>query len=71
MGERGAGRQEQDLLKHFGMVSEEQLAVLLGVSRKTLQNRPIDKLPEFVKQGRRRLFPEAAVREFLRPRSAR
>lgn len=63
--------QERDLLKHFGMVSEEQLAVLLGVSRKTLQNRPADKLPEFVKQGRRRLFPEASVREFLRPRSAR
>lgn len=64
-------RQEQDLLKHFGYVSEEQLATLLGVTRKTLQNRPADKLPEFVKRGRRRLFPEESVREFLRPKSER
>lgn len=69
MAERTSSRQEKDLLKHFGMVSEEQLAILLGVTRKTLKNRPLDKLPEFVKQGRRRLFPEAAVREFLRPRA--
>lgn len=59
-------RQKQDLLKHFGLVTEDQLANLLGVKPKTLKNRPRDKLPRFIKQGHRRLFEEESVREFLR-----
>ena len=55
----------QNLLKHFGLVPEKDFAKLLGVSVKTLKNRPRDQLPEFVKAGRRRLFKEASVRAFL------
>lgn len=57
--------QEKELLKHFGLVTEEQLATLLGITVPSLRNRPRDKLPEFRKNGRRRLFVEASVREFL------
>ena len=58
---------EKDLLKHFGLITEEQLAALLGITVPTLRNKPRDKLPEFTKKGRRRLFWEASVREFLGP----
>lgn len=53
------------LLKQFGLVAEEDVAKLLGVSVKTLKNRRRDDLPEFVKAGRRRLFKEDSVKAYL------
>lgn len=58
-------RSDANLLKEFGLVSEESLAKLLGVKVKTLKNRPRDKLPEYVKKGHRRLFVAASVKAFL------
>lgn len=60
-------RQEQDLLKHFDKITVEQLAKLLGVTVKTLKNRPSADLPAFKKVGRRWLFDGESVRDFLRP----
>lgn len=62
---RRSPKQERVLLDKLGLVPEEDLAGALGVSVKTLKNRPKSKLPEFVKNGRRRLFKLASVREFL------
>jgi hypothetical protein len=47
---------------------EEDLAALLGMTVKSLKNRPRSDLPEFVKAGRRRLFKEASVRAHLEAR---
>lgn len=59
---------EQDMLKHFDKITEEQLATLLGVKVKTLRNRASADLPAFKKVSRgRRLFDGESVREFLRP----
>jgi hypothetical protein len=44
------------------------LAALLGMTVKSLKNRPRSDLPEFVKAGRRRLFKEASVRAHLEAR---
>jgi hypothetical protein len=52
-------------LKEFGLVPEEDLAAMLGVSVKTLKNRPRTKLPEFSKVGHRRLFKADSVREYI------
>jgi hypothetical protein len=46
-------------------MAEEDLAAILGVSVKTLKNRRREELPDFVKAGRRRLFVEESVRDFL------
>ena len=43
------------LLERFGLIPEEDLAKLLGVTVRTLQNRPRSNLPAFVKAGRRLL----------------
>lgn len=59
------------LLKEFGLVTEEDFAALLGVSVKTLKNRPRADLPEFVKAGRRRLFKADSVRAYLEARTVR
>lgn len=56
---------ERELLERFGLVAEEDVATLLGLSVKTLKNRPRSDLPAFVKSGRRRLFVEKSVREYL------
>jgi len=53
------------LLKQFGLVAEEDVAKLLGVSVKTLKNRRREDLPAFVKAGRRRLFKEDSVKAYL------
>lgn len=53
------------LLERFGLMAEEDFAAILGVSVRTLQNRRRDELPDFVKAGRRRLFVEESVRDFL------
>lgn len=56
---------DKELLDRFGLVTEESLARLLGVTVKTLKNRPRDDLPKFVKRSHRRLFLAASVKEFL------
>jgi predicted DNA-binding transcriptional regulator AlpA len=55
----------QQLLERFGLITEHDLAAMLGVTRGTLKNRARSELPEFVKVGRARLFKEASVREYL------
>jgi hypothetical protein len=59
-----------DLLERFGLITEEDLAALLGMTVKSLKNRARSDLPEFVKAGRRRLFKEASVRAHLEARTA-
>ncbi len=54
-----------DILQRLGYVSENELAELLGITVPSLRNRPRDKIPPFVKDGRRKLFKVDAVREFL------
>lgn len=56
---------EAELLQRFGLMTEDDLAKLLGVSVRTLQNRPRSNLPAFVKAGRRRLYKVEAVRAYL------
>jgi hypothetical protein len=53
------------MLEQFGLLADEDLAALLGLSVKSLKNRPRDQLPEIVKVGRRRFYKEASVREWL------
>lgn len=54
-----------DLLNRFGLVAEEDLAKLLGITVPTLKNKPRQELPDYVKIGRRRMFKEDSIREFL------
>jgi Helix-turn-helix domain len=56
------------LLERFGLVTEEGFAALLGISVKTLRNRSRFHLPAYVKAGRRRLYVEESVRQFLKQR---
>lgn len=56
------------LMERLGLIPEEDLAAMLGVTVKTLKNRPRSDLPEYVKAGRRRLFVEESVREYLNAR---
>jgi hypothetical protein len=58
-------RSNREMLEQFGLLADEDLAALLGLTVKSLQNRPRDRLPEIVKVGRRRFFKEASVREWL------
>lgn len=58
-------KNESDTLQRFGLVSEQDVAILLGVTVESLRNRPLDRMPAFFKSGRRRLFREEAVREFI------
>jgi excisionase family DNA binding protein len=62
---------DAQLLKRFGMLTEEDVAKLLGITVKTLKNRPRADIPEFVKAGRRRLFKEEAVRDYLEAHTVR
>jgi DNA-binding transcriptional regulator YiaG len=56
------------LLTQFGLMTEERLAVLLGVAVKTLQNREQGDLPPFTKTGNERLYYKDDVAEYLRKR---
>lgn len=58
-------KKEPDVLQRFGLVSEQDVAALLGMTVESLRNRPLEQLPAFFKSGRRRLFKEDAVREFI------
>ena len=50
---------------------EEVLAEMLGVTVKTLKNRPRSDLPEFAKVGHRRLFKADSVREYFERHTVR
>jgi hypothetical protein len=54
------------MLAEFGLMSETDLATLLGVQVKTLRNRPFSELPDFTTAGRERLYYRASVALFLR-----
>jgi hypothetical protein len=58
--------ERQRLLDKFDMITEEDLAVLLDVTVKTLKNRDQRELPAFSKVGNKRLFFRADVIKFLR-----
>lgn len=58
-------KEPKDLLQRLGYIPEDELANLLGISVRTLKNRPLSNQPAYVKAGRRRLYEEASVREFL------
>jgi phage terminase Nu1 subunit (DNA packaging protein) len=57
------------LLDKFDMITEEELAVLLDVTVKTLKNRDQRDLPSFSKVGNKRLFFKADVIKYLRRRN--
>ena len=57
------------LLERFNLITEDDLASLLGVSVKTLKNRPHRDLPSFVTAGRKRLFKADAVEDYLKART--
>ena len=53
-------------LGKFGLVPRRDLAAMLGVSEKTLQNRPRNRQPaEIVRVGNSTFYTEASVRAFL------
>jgi hypothetical protein len=54
------------MLAEFGLMSETDLATLLGVTQKTLRNRPFTDLPDFTTAGRERLYYKASVTLYLR-----
>lgn len=56
------------LLDEFGLMSEQDLACLLGKNVRTLRNTPVADLPAFTTAGRRRLFYKDSVRQFLEDR---
>ena len=58
-------KDDSSTLQRFGLVSEQDVAALLGITVESLRNRPLDRMPAFFKSGRRRLFREEAVREFI------
>lgn len=60
-----AAKPQLALMERLGLIPEEDLAKLLGVSVKTLKNRPRENLPQYVKAGRRRLFKMDSVRDYL------
>lgn len=64
MTERARQKQEP-ALQRFGLVSEQEVAGLLGITVESLRNRPLDRIPAYFKSGRRRLFREESVREFI------
>jgi hypothetical protein len=54
------------LLDRFGLVAEEDLALMLGVSVKTLKNKPRDKLPMDIRRvGGKKFYTADSVREFF------
>lgn len=60
-------------LAAYGLVPEEELAILLGVTVKTLRNRPASDLPEAVQARgfRGRLFRREDVEAFLTSKPAK
>jgi len=60
----------KELLDRFGLMTEQDVARLLGISVKTLKNRAHADLPTFTKTGRQRLFYADSVAAYLKARSA-
>lgn len=58
------------LLERFGLITEDDLASLLGIGVRSLRNRPRTEMPTYVKAGRRRLYVEKSVREYLERKSS-
>lgn len=69
--ERAAKRRER--LAEFGLVDEDFLAEALGVTVKTLRNRPASELPEAVEARGfpGRIYRRDAVEQFLTSKPAR
>lgn len=62
----------RELLERFDLIEEAALADLLGLTVKTLRNRPRQDLPSFVLVSRgRRLYRVDSVRRFLEARTVR
>jgi hypothetical protein len=56
----------RELLDAFGVITEEDLAQLLGLNVRTLRNRPHTELPPFVRPRRGvRLFKKADVAAWM------
>jgi hypothetical protein len=53
------------LLDEFGLITEEDFALLIGCEVKTVRNTAWQDLPEHIKVGRQRLFKKAAVEAYL------
>lgn len=68
-----AAERRRALLAEYGLVPEEDLAVLLDVKKKTLRNRPASELPEqvHVPGFHGRLFKRDSVMEFLHSKRVR
>lgn len=60
--------QRRDLLEAFGLVTEQQLAILLDVDPKTLKNRSRKNLPPYTKVSGKRLFFRDDVLAYMRGR---
>lgn len=61
----------QKLLDEFGLLTEEQVAVLFGIKVKSLRERATDNQPVFTKAGPCRLYAREAVIEFMASRNNR
>lgn len=62
----GRTEHSREWLARFGLVPRAELAAMLGVTEKALQNRRREQLPaEVVRIGRATFYTENAVREFL------
>jgi hypothetical protein len=48
------------------LISEQDLALLWGISIKTLKNKPFADLPEFTMLGRQRMFYVRSVEQYMR-----
>jgi hypothetical protein len=55
----------RELLERFGLLAEEDLALLWGVRVKTLKNKPLADLPRHVVMGRQRFFYVDSVRQMM------
>jgi hypothetical protein len=56
----------KELLDRFGLISEDDLALMLGISIKTLKNKPITDLPEHTLIGRKRFYYVKSIEMKLR-----
>ena len=62
---RNRAPQGTEWLKEFGYVPQEDFAAMLGISVKSLKDKPRSELPDFAKVGHRWLFKADSVREYL------
>ena len=60
---------KQQLLDRFGLITGQGLCAMLGITMKTLLNRPLDKLPPFKKVGQVRVFHIKDIATYFEPDS--